>query len=369
MYRRILLNRNLSFKERLKRFIVYYKARRGARIAWKIRYRKAFSKHPDFKFAAEKPVERSHKAYWKPFHSRINLSTLRMCRSISGISDPKYIPEEIFRTDIEPTLNQTSSVEYLTYKSLYYQWFQGNIFPHDYFHNIDGGWLDQNLDSVTFDEVKSIAQNLKYPVVIKPNRDSSGGKDIYYPKDFDELMILIKNKKDFLVQEKIQQHSFFEQFNPHGINSLRTNVYRSVTDNRPHVVNTVLRMGVGGSLDNETAGGVVSMVRNDGYLNGFALDKYGKKYLIHPDTGANFKQRIPDHKGLIKTSLDIAQKIFYARLICLDLCYDAEGKWRMIEVNINGATIRFAQYHGSRFFDQFTEEVYEYCLNHHWALK
>lgn len=369
MYRRILLNTKLSAKERIKKLFIYYKIRRGARILWKIRFRNVFKQHPFYNTPAEKSVEKQHNLYWRPFHKHINYSTLRVCNSISCISNPKYIPEEIFVADIEPTLNHTPAVEYLNYKSLYNRWFPGNIFPCDYFHNIDGEWLDQHLKSVTFNEIRSLASELRYPVVLKPNRDSYGGKNIFFPKDSNELLELCENLENFLVQEKITQHSFFEQFNKHGINTLRVNIYRSVSDNNYHIVNMVLRMGVGGSLDNETAGGIVAMVRKDGFLNGFAVDKYGEKFLNHPDTGIAFDQKIPDFGGLKRTALEIAHKIFYARLICLDLCYDAEKVWRMIEVNINRSTIRFAQYHGALFFDGWTDEVHDYCLKNHWSLK
>jgi hypothetical protein len=369
MYKRILSNKNLSLKERFKRLLVYYSARRGVRIPWNKRYKKVFELHPILKTHAEKSIEKAHNLYWKPFQRRINYSTLRVCKNISGISDPKYIPEEIFKTDIEPTLNQTSQVEYLTYKSFYNYWFPGNFFPCDHFHNVDGEWLDHNLKTITFNDVRSIARELDYPVVLKPNRDSYGGKNVFFPKNYEELINLAVIRKNFIVQEKIKQHSFFEQFNHHGINTLRVDIYRSVTDNQLHVVHIALRMGVGGSLDNETAGGIVVKVRKDGFLNGFALDKYGKKYLHHPDTGVDFNKKIPDLEGLKDLSLKIAHKILYARLICLDLCYDSEKRWRMIEVNINVATIRFAQYHGALYFDTFTDEVHDYCLLNHWALK
>lgn len=368
MYKRILHNRSLILKERLKRLLAYYFIRRGAGIQWNRRYKKVFALNPDYKAPAEKSIEEAHLQYWRPYKSRINLSTLRVTKNISGISDPRIMPEEIFKSDIELTLNNTSAVEYLSFKSFYNRWFPGGAFPYDYFHNINGEWLDHDLNTVSFNVIKAMAKELDYPVVLKPNRDSLGGKNIFFPPNADELICLIKNRKNFLVQEKITQHPFFNQFNPHGLNTLRVYVYRSVKDNHLHILNIALRMGVGGSLDNETAGGIVVRVRKDGFLNGFALDKYGVKYLSHPDTGVNFNQKLPDFDALPKLAMKIAHKIFFARLVGLDLCYDENQIWRMIEINISGATIRFAQYHGALFFDEFSDEVYDYCLRNHWTL-
>jgi hypothetical protein len=368
MNRRILFNNVLSIRERIKRLVSYNMLRRGTRIQWNKRYKKVFEIHPNYRIPVEKSVEKTHISYWKVFQRHINLATLRVCTNISGVSDPRFIPEEIYKNDIEPSLNKISSVEYLEVKSFYNRWFPDKGFPIDYFHNLDGEWLDQNLNTITFEDIISIAIKLDYPVVLKPNKDSYGGKDVYFPQNFEELLKLIENKKNYVVQEKIKQHPFFEQFNHNGLNTLRVHVYRSVSDNRPHVINMALRMGLGGSLDNETAGGILTMVKKDGSLNGFAVDKYGKKYLSHPDTGVKFDQKIPDIEMLENVSLEVAKKVFYARLIGLDLCYDEEEKWRMIEVNI-GAAIRLAQYHGALFFGKFTDEVYDYCLRNHWTFK
>jgi hypothetical protein len=368
MYKSIILNRNTSLKERLKNIISYLLKRRSARIQWKRRFRLVKKYNPNLMKPIEKSDEIRHRNYWKSFFPIINLATIRLSSNISGIVNYKYIPEEIFIADVEPTLNNNPYVGYFEYKSFYNHWFPGNIFPCDYFHNINGEWLSEGLDPITFSEVRLIARNLSFPVVLKPNRDTYGGKNVFFPNNYDELIKLAEKHENFLVQEKIIQHEFFKQFNPASTNTVRVNIYRSVTDNKLHTVNMALRMGIGKSLDNETAGGIVSMIRPDGYLNGFALDKYGKKYDIHPETGIKFDKHIPHFEELKNVSKNIAKKIFYTRLVSLDLVFDISSRWRMIEININSCTIRFAQYHGHLFFGEYSDEVYNYCLNNHWAL-
>ena len=369
MIKNIILNKTISIKEKIKRLIAYSMRKRGARILWNRHFKIVFDRYPNYNKPTEKSVEKAHKLYWKPFRHHINLATLRVSTNISGISDPKIIPEEIFFSDIEPTLTRVPSIEYLGNKSLYNRLFPEKIFPGDFFHNVDGEWLDKDLNSISFSDVKSIAQNLSYPVVYKPNRDSYGGKNVYFPKGYDELINLAENNKDFLVQEKIRQHHYFEQFNPHGLNTLRVNVYRSVSDNKLHVINVAMRMGLGGSLDNVTAGGIAARVNSDGFINGFAVDAFGKKYFRHPDTGVEFNTQIPNFKELNEISLKIAHRLFYSRLIAFDCCYDFDRNWRMIEINLLNASICFAQEHGDRFFGEFTDEVHDYCIKNHWILK
>jgi len=369
MYKLILLNRNLSKKEQFKRLVAYYFKKRGARIPWRKVFKKRFVMHPILKTPDDKSIEKAHIHYWRQFSNHINLSTLRICKNISGISNYKFIPEEIFKCDIEPTLNTTSCAKYLSYKSFYNRWFPNNIFPNDILHNIDGEWLNKDLNPITFNDVKSLAQNLNYPVVLKPTRDSSGGKNIHFPEAEEEFLDLIMKLKDFIVQEKVYQHTYFKQFNPSGLNTLRVYVYRSVADNKLHVLNITLRMGVGGSLDNVSDGGIYTLVKENGFLNGFAIDLWGKKYIKHPDTGVCFDKQIPDIEGLKRISLDVAHKIFYSRLVGLDLYYDTEAKWRLIEINNSAASICFAQEQGILFFGEFSDEVFNYCRLNHWALK
>lgn len=327
-----------------------------------------FKIHPIYNKPVLKELETEHKKYWKDFSASINMRTFRACKNISGVSDPKFIPEEIFFSDIEPTLNRTSSVEFLEYKSFYAKWFSSNFFPACFFHNVDGEYLDQKLNLISFSKVKEIIKELKYPVVFKPNRNSYGGAGVFFPKSHEELLNHLNGRRDFVVQEKINQHPFFNKFNPAGLNTIRVCLYRSVSDNKIHVLNCALRMGVGGSLDNETAGGIVCFIDEIGRLNGISRDKYGKIFQFHPDTNIYFNERIPYFSELIISSINISRQIFYARLMSLDFSLDINETWRPIEVNIFDQTIRFAQYAGVPFLGVFTDEVVEYCKNNHWAL-
>jgi len=128
-------------------------------------------------------------------------------------------------------------------------------------------------------------------------------------------------------------------------------------------------MGRGGSLDNETSGGIHCRIGHDGMLEEYALDKYGTKYTVHPDTKTPFNRMIPELEKLKNQSLRVAEKLFYTRIAGLDACYDRDGNWRMIEVNTNSHTIRSSQYWGVPFFREFTDEVIEHCTKNHWALK
>lgn len=371
MYSRILFNTSLSFKKRIRNVITYYLVRRGARIAWENMFRQFYASAPENFNPSSRQEEKSHAQYWQYFTNHVNPNTYRVCKNLSGVGNPKYIPEEIYIADIEATLNHDKTADYIGNKSFYNHWFEKGIFPTDYFHNIDGEFLDADLNRIFENELEDIIESINYPIVIKPNRDTYGGKDVFLPETPEALRVIMKKLKgNFIVQEKIKQHEFFQKYNPAGLNTIRVFLYRSVKNNDIHITGTCMRMGVGGGLDNLSSGGVLTFIHPDGKMNGFAVNKFGVKYFRHPDTGMEFIETIPDIEGLYKVSKKVASRIFYARILGLDACYDDSGKWRIVEANVVGQhTIKFIQNAGFPFFGAFTDEVVEYCKINHWALE
>jgi hypothetical protein len=297
------------------------------------------------------------------------MSTLRICKNISGHADERIIPEDIFVSDIEPTLMLDESGHFLSHKSFYNRWFPEGVFPKDMLHCINGQHLDADFNPISFDDLIKKAKSISYPVVIKPNWDSYGGEGVFFAENIERLASLCEQSNNFVVEEQIIQHDFFSKYNPMGLNTIRVYVYKSVKDNCHHVINMALRMGKGGSLDNESLGGIHKLINPDGYMNNYAVDKYGEKYLKHPDTGYAFDERIPAFEELKSLSRKIASQVYFTRIVGLDVCYDADSNWRVIEVNTKGHTIRFSQYGGQPFFGKFTDEVIRHCRQNHWVLQ
>ena len=365
----ILGSQNLSNKNKVKNLLYYEARKRGAERSWKNRHQKVFEFNSSYAKSTPINIKDEHKKVWAPFRDNVDLNTLKICQNISGIADPRYIPEDIFVSDIESTLLIEDSIHFLSHKSFYNQWFDKGIFPKDILHRINGEYLDPNLKPVTWEQIQSVLTDVSYPVVMKPNKDSYGGKNIHFVKSKEELVRLVENEDNFVVQEQILQHDFFSKFNPIGLNTIRVYIYRSVIDHQLHILSTTLRMGKGGSLDNETDGGIHCLIKPNGHLNGYAVDKFCRKYSKHPDTGYLFEGIIPGYDQLKSLALAIAGKVFFSHIVGLDMCCDTNNQWRVIELNTKGHTIRFSQYGGSPFFGEFTSEVIEFCKNNHWSLR
>lgn len=364
-----ILKSKKGIKDRLKNLALYISRRRGANRSWDKRHSIVFKKHPEFKVDLPAQIRREHREMWEPFFRRFDDSTLQICHAISGKGDPGIIPEEVFQADIEPSLNSHPEAHFLANKSLYSHWFDGGLFPENLLHNIDGEVIDKDYRSVSDEKLEDIVQTFEYPVIMKPNLDSWGGNKIRFIENYDSLLRNMKDEKNFVVQEKIIQHELLSRLHPPSLNTVRVYLYKSIKDNVTHIVNIAQRMGNGGALDNVASGGLVSLVNEDGKMHGYALDRYGEKYETHPVTGLKFNQDLPEFEKMKSLAIHIASNMFQLRVVGLDLCYDSKGHWKVIEINTKGHSIRFAQYAGKPFFGPLTEEVINYCINHHWAVK
>ena len=364
-----ILNSKIHVKDKVKNLIGYIKKSRGAKKSWNKRHAIVFDKHPEFKKTVNVAKEKLHREYWSDFSFNFRIDTFRICESISGDSDPKIIPEEIFQADIEPSLNNMLEAHYLGHKSLYNLWFPSVIFPKDFIHDIEGELIGGNYERILQCRMNELAEELPYPVILKPSLNSWGGKAIHIIENKEQLLSKMKGKQNFVVQEKIQQHEILHRLHPPSLNTVRVYLYKSVNDNKTHIVNIAQRMGNGGVLDNVTSGGLISLVQEDGSMHGFALDRYGQKFKIHPVTGLPFKQCLPEFEKMKNLAINVASKLYHLRVVGLDLCFDIKGTWRVIEINTKGHSIRFSQYPGWPFFGKFTDEVKDYCVKNHWALK
>lgn len=357
----------LSAAGRVKKAIYYARLKQLARRDWRRRFANIYSVDPEYAKTRPKEAEQRHVTRWRGL-GKVHLDTYRVCANLSGRDHSDYVPEEIYATAVERSLNRFPEVYYLAHKSAYDRWYGKGLFPETFIHNIDGAVYDGEYNRIRGEELTECIKHLDYPLVIKPNRASYGGHDVFFPADAGELRELMEGRINYVVQRKIDQHEFFSKFNRHGLNTLRVCVYRSVKTNDLHVLNVSLRMGKGGSLDNETAGGIVCSVDSKGVFNNYALDKYGKRFESHPDTGIRFEdtEPVPAMHELRRVSMEIAEHVYLARILSLDMCMDSDGNWKAVEINIFGQTIRFAQYAGHPFFGDFTEEVIAYCLDNPW---
>lgn len=360
-----------SWKQKIRRLLFWYSRKSGAQKAWKKRHEIVFNQHPEYGVTLPQIVERRHREIWNSFRfkSKVQVDTLKICSAISGAKNPFIVPEEIFQADIEPSLNCFSEAHYQSIKHFYSDQYPDAGFPPCILHKMDGEWFDIELRQLSGSLFEAALNQISFPVLVKPAIDSFGGSGVTIVEEKDALKELSRDWNHLVVQPIMEQASEIACFHPMSLNTVRIYLYKSVKDNSVHILNRALRTGNGKKIDNLSAGGLVSFIRNDGHLNGFALDRYGQKYEQHPVTGVPFTGEIPEFEQLNALAKEVTGRLHLLRILGLDLFYDKEEGWRMLEINTRGHSIRFAQYAGLPFFGEFTDEVIEYCKENHWVLK
>ena len=98
----------------------------------------------------------------------------------------------------------------------------------------------------------------------------------------------------YLAQEVIQQHSQMASLHPHSVNSMRIVTVKSVKDGVIRVWPSILRMGTGNNVvDNTSQGGVYAGIDfSTSRMKewGFYKPQFGLKTNHHPDSGIIFKE-------------------------------------------------------------------------------
>lgn len=347
-----------QIKKIIKCFIEYRQYRKLSK-AWKARHLKV-KKINGYKLNSNQIAK--HRKLWSQLSTRFSNDTLKVCAAISQKDNYRYVPEELFEGVIEKKLNG-SFPKLFENKSYYKKLFHDSIFVDNILHKIGGIYYDMNYDPISTKEVNSLLDDMKYPVIVKKSLDTGGGRDIIFAYSKTELFNAIEKFFDLVVQPVLSPHPYFKQFHDYGLNTIRVCLYKPDHNENIHLLNANLRLGRDGHLDNETQGGLVCNLDDDGKLNKFVVDKNGTRYYVHPNSGIEFSTHppIPNFEKLKEISIALARKIPCVSIISLDLAMDDKGDWKIIEINLRQQTIRFSQYAGKPFFGKFTQEVIDRC--------
>lgn len=110
--------------------------------------------------------------------------------------------------------------------------------------------------------------------VIKPEEDNFNINDVI--------------GAEYVVQEKLQQHSDLDKLNSSCINTIRIITVIGENDKKPHIFAHFLRLGVGAINDNRATGGIGILIYEDGTLAEVGIGHHCLVY-SHPITNETFK--------------------------------------------------------------------------------
>lgn len=296
-------------------------------------------------------------------------------------NDPsEIVPAYILHNIVNPSLNPLVDRGFYEDKNMFDRIFPAGVCPTSYLRRINGHWYDKMynpMPDLTANSFSKVLQDSER-VIVKPSVESSSGKNIeifdrqgdrFVGRSSDSTLspeYIVENYGDnCVVQEVLTQDGHIGRFNPTSINTLRMVIYRSVKDNRPHLLWTIMRIGGKGSfVDNAHAGGVYIGINPDGRLNNYACDQYGHRYPSHNDISfADNRFTIPDFDKITEFVKEMSHCISHHRLIAFDVMVDGNGAYRIIEFNIRGYSGWLGQFSGFPALGDKADEILRFCTN------
>lgn len=319
-----------------------------------------------------------HLSKWKILDKGATELWYKVFSSVRGIEDINYVPENIYYNIIEPCLNNKYLGKSYSDKNFYEFYYKTELFPDSIIRNIDEVFYNRNYERINLND-DSLIHILKPfgEIIIKPAIDSGGGdkvnkfsysQDTWVDKTGNILSTAYLNKvykTNYIIQECLEQHTFFSRFNKSSFNTIRIFTYRSVKDDSIIILHSILRAGKKGmNVDNQASGGTSCGIRIDGTLNHYAVDKYGNKSGSINDVDLSENISIPKYSEMKSMAVDLAKKNIHSRLLGLDFGLDIKDRLRLFEINNLNNEINFYQMNNGSLFGEYTNEVIDYCKTH-----
>lgn len=358
-------------KKGLLKYINYQKHRN-----YNLLYKKILCLHPNL---GEKEIGEEQWLYrWKKLDANVTPFSYRIFSKFIG-NNIDILPLETSCTFIEPLLQPIEYVPFYSDKNVYDRLFGLENTLGAVLRRINGFYYLEDYSKVLIDNV-SLKKMLsdKDVVIVKPSVDSCSGNGVKcFVKNnnefYDELGNILSIDylernygNNFIIQKKFEQSELISFFNSSSVNTLRIMAYRSVITDEVVIPNMILRIGsIGSIVDNAHAGGRFIGVSNDGKLGNGLCDFCGGQY--REFNGVDFSKNsfyIQNIELIKKMVIEASKKILHHRLIAFDIAIDKNNIPKILEINVGGFGAWPFQFVNSPTFGKWTDEVYEYSLNH-----
>lgn len=279
----------------------------------------------------------------------------------NGIFDVRYLPDDLYYTEIQHYFNNISAALIVDHKGYYEALFPDVRHPVTIAKRLNGYWMINN-QCVTIDEVVKIVCSEEL-VFIKKASGSCGGAGVL-ALEGEELT----NKNivesinsltgDLVVQKRIEQCGELRKIHETSVNTMRIMSLIN-RDGEVTILSRLLRMGVGNSrMDNAHSGGISIGIEKDGRLREFALSLEGDKYYEHPNSKVVFKDIVlPYIKKIDEAIKQCALRVPHFRIVAWDIILDSDYVPTLIEANLYDAGMDIPQLNNGPLFGDYTEEL------------
>lgn len=324
-------------------------------------------KNASFEQHLNKNYLNSYKKNCKKLKIKTNVKRVKCYLFYNKNEDINYITEEYYKYYIEPYLNlnryavtifrNKALIDLLpsVFKKI------PDVFLQNYLKKINGVFYNNNIERIKNPEIffKSITDE---KLVFKKIIDSGGSRGVkiffknnerYRCEEDKDLMDIIYSEDDFIIQKFHLQHEILASFNKSSANTARVITYRSVTDEKIHILHHYLRIGEKDQhYDNIKNGKRVRILDSGQFDNWFLF----RDFSVKPNTNNSFFPNFDKAKEIART---IASYYPYHRLLSFDFTVDVNENVKVIEINTS-LTPEATNFMSGSLFGSFTNEVMTY---------
>ncbi len=298
-------------------------------------------------------TEKEHiNSYWKAYGIKPDLKTYQWYKSVTGLCDPRFIPEDVYVNYIMHITNNDARCRGVNDKNLFHILFHDAHMPEALIHCINGVLLDMNFKVISEDEAVSLVEGEK-KIVIKPSVDSAQGKNVLCINSDELVAHMHKFGKDFVVQKIIKQHPVFAKLNESSVNVVRITTYMDTDDVK--IIDSIIRVG---SKDQFTDHFNLAIgIDSEGRLNQYGVMKDGRRVTELPNGLTFGGLQLPAYKKMCDVAMKMHPRIGAALIVGWDITVNENCEAVIIEANLQFPGIIRSQECNGPLFGELTETI------------
>lgn len=278
-------------------------------------------------------------------------------KRVIGTFDVRFIPENIYGSEILPILNQRDHVPGMADKNIFDKLFFGFNQPLTLIRKIGGEFYNKEYELISKTELENILSTVK-KVIIKPASGSRQGKGIgvFETEDLSNIIeFLEESGENLIVQDFIKQAETLRKLNPTSVQIFRVMTLR--LEGKIYYLGSYLSIGRAESKIANLSDNTVNVYIDEcGKLSSRSMDSELNVFESHPDYNYEFTT-IPSFYKVIEFSKQLHSKVPWFDIVGWDISIDNNENPIFIEMNASFPGVIYPQFFWGPLFGELTEEV------------
>lgn len=277
----------------------------------------------------------------------------------TGITDPRFVPDDVFHRIIRPRMNDVSLAVAWSDKA-YTDWVvRGVKTVRSVVRCVNGRLLDEAFQLIDEQQANRILNQYE-ALVFKPTMLTDTGKNVALVKaPFEIGSIAAQYGRFFVAQIPLKQHPDLAKLNESSVNTIRIDTV--LFDQKAHAASAFIKVGQPGQFaDNGGGNKRVFIGIREGKFTDFAFDHECNKFYSIPSNYAYAGQKVPFFQEMCAAVEKAHSYVPHFGLAFWDVSVDQNGEPTIVEMNLRYPDTFVPQVGSGPFFGAYTDDVLKY---------